>query len=462
MRFAENKHGFPLFFDIWEIDGCKSFKYNKRYVFSKGGARMGHYTKATVRETKSFTKHLFICLKWIFFALILGVSMGSIGAAFSLSLKYVTAFRLKYGYIILLLPFAGLLITFLYKKFGSGVTYGTNMVLAAINSDEKIPFVMLPLIFVSSVISHLFGASVGREGAALQMGASVGNAFAGVFKLNENDTKILIMTGMSAAFSALFGTPFAAAIFSMEVVSVGVMYYSALVPCVVSSLTAISVAKRLGVSYMSYSEFPIPEFTAYTSVTVIILGIFCSIISILLCSILIMSERGLVNHISNPYLRVFLAGLTIVAAAWIFGTQDYNGLGTDVIYSAVAGEAVWYAFLVKMILTAISISGGYKGGEIVPVLFIGATFGCTVAPVLGLPPSFCAALGMTAVFCGVTNTPIASILIGIELFGSEMLWFLCLVIAISYMLSGYYGIYKSQLIIYSKYRSVYVHKQAHR
>lgn len=423
---------------------------------------MGHYAEATVRETKSFAKHLAICVKWIVLALILGVVMGSVGAAFSLSLKYVTAFRLKHGYIILLLPFAGLFITFLYKKFGSRVSYGTNMVLAAINSDEKIPFVMLPLIFVSSVISHLFGASVGREGAALQMGASVGNTFADIFKLNENDTKILIMTGMSAAFSALFGTPFAAAIFSMEVVSVGVMYYSALVPCVVSSLTAISVAKGLGVSYMVYDSVVIPEFTPYAAVMTVVLGILCSIISILLCSTLIMSERGLVNHISNPYVRVFVAGLTVALATCLFGTQDYNGLGTDVIYSAVAGEAVWYAFLVKMILTAVSISGGYKGGEIVPVLFIGATFGCTVAPLIGLPPSFCAVLGMTAVFCGVTNAPLASILIGIELFGSDVLRFLCLVIAISYMLSGYYGLYKSQLIIYSKYRSVYVHKKAHR
>ena len=431
-------------------------------VSEEGSEQMGHYKEAAIRESKTFGRHFVVCAKWVVLALLLGVIMGVICAVFSLSLGYVTEFRFRHGYIIWLLPVAGLLITFLYKKFGSKVSQGTNMVLAAINSDEKIPFVMLPLIFVSSVISHLFGASVGREGAALQMGASVGNTFADILKLNDNDKKILIMTGMSAAFSALFGTPLAAAVFSMEVISVGVMYYAALVPCVVSALTAISTAKLLGVSYEVYDAFAVPEFTPYTAVMTVVLGILCAIISIDLCALLIMSERGMVNHIANPYLRVFLAGLTIALATYALGTQAYNGLGVGVIHSAVLGEVVWYAFLIKMLFTAVSLAGGYKGGEIVPVLFIGATFGCTVAPLLGLPPAFCAALGMVAVFCGVTNAPLASILIGIELFGSDSLWFICLVIAISYMLSGYYGLYKSQLIIYSKYRSVYVHKSAQR
>ncbi len=423
---------------------------------------MSHYKDAAIRESKTFLRHFVVCAKWVALALLLGVIMGVICAAFSKSLEFVTQFRLANGYVIWLLPFAGLVITFLYKKFGSKVSHGTNMVIAAINSDEKIPFVMMPLIFVASVISHLFGASVGREGAALQMGASMGNTFADLFKLNDNDKKILIMTGMSAAFSALFGTPLAAAIFSMEVISVGVMYYAALVPCVVSALTAITTAKLLGVSYEIYDAFVIPDFTPYTAVMTIVLGVLCAIISIDLCALLIMTERGMINHIKNPYVRVFFGGLVIASCTALLGTQAYNGLGAGVIHTAVLGEVVWYAFIIKMLFTAISLAGGYKGGEIVPVLFVGATFGCTVAPLLGLPPAFCAALGMVAVFCGVTNAPLASILIGIELFGAEALWFICLVIAISYMLSGYYGLYKSQLIIYSKYRSVYVHKNAQR
>lgn len=431
-------------------------------IFGKEGNEMSRYLDAALHETKSFVEHFLICLKWIALSLISGLALGLVSYAFYECLSLVTELRLTHGKIIWALPVAGLFIVFIYEKFGGKVSKGTNMVLAAINSDEKIPVIMLPLIFISTVISHLFGASVGREGAALQMGASFGNTFAGILKLNDNDKKILIMTGMSAAFSALFGTPLAAAVFSMEVISVGVMYYSALVPCVVSALTAASVAKHLGVQYADYKLSVVPEFTLYTGGMTILLGILFAIVSIVLCMVLILSERGMVNHIKNPYIRVFAAGLLIACFTALMGTQDYNGLGTGVIKAALSGNVVWYAFIIKMLITGVSLSGGYRGGEIVPVLFIGATFGALCGNILGFVPGFCAALGMTAVFCGVTNSPVASILIGIELFGGKGIWFFCLCIAISYMLSGYFGLYKSQLIIYSKYRSVYVHRKTKR
>lgn len=431
-------------------------------IFGKEGNEMSRYLDAALHETKSFVEHFLVCLKWIALSLISGLALGLVSYAFYECLSFVTEFRLTHGKIIWALPVAGLFIVFIYEKFGGKVSKGTNMVLAAINSDEKIPVIMLPLIFISTVISHLFGASVGREGAALQMGASFGNTFAGILKLNDNDKKILIMTGMSAAFSALFGTPLAAAVFSMEVISVGVMYYSALVPCVVSALTAASVAKHLGVQYADYKLSVVPEFTLYTGGMTILLGILFAIVSIALCMVLILSERGMVNHIKNPYIRVFAAGLLIACFTALMGTQEYNGLGTGVITAALSGNVVWYAFIIKMLITGVSLSGGYRGGEIVPVLFIGATFGALCGNILGFAPGFCAALGMTAVFCGVTNSPVASILIGIELFGGKGIWFFCLCIAISYMLSGYFGLYKSQLIIYSKYRSVYVHRKTKR
>ena len=431
-------------------------------IFGKEGNEMSRYLDAALHETKSFVEHFLVCLKWIALSLISGLALGLVSYAFYECLSFVTEFRLTHGKIIWALPVAGLFIVFIYEKFGGKVSKGTNMVLAAINSDEKIPVIMLPLIFISTVISHLFGASVGREGAALQMGASFGNTFAGILKLNDNDKKILIMTGMSAAFSALFGTPLAAAVFSMEVISVGVMYYSALVPCGVSALTAASVAKHLGVQYADYKLSVVPEFTLYTGGMTILLGILFAIVSIVLCMVLILSERGMVNHIKNPYIRVFAAGLLIACFTALMGTQDYNGLGTGVIKAALSGNVVWYAFIIKMLITGVSLSGGYRGGEIVPVLFIGATFGALCGNILGFAPGFCAALGMTAVFCGVTNSPVASILIGIELFGGKGIWFFCLCIAISYMLSGYFGLYKSQLIIYSKYRSVYVHRKTKR
>ena len=168
------------------------------------------------------------------------------------------------------------------------------------------------------------------------------------------------------------------------------------------------------------------------------------------------------NVFENPFIKIFVAGTVVALLTLLVGNQDYNGLGTAVILRAAAGHAVWYAFLLKLVFTAVSLAGGYRGGEIVPSLFIGATFGCFAAGFLGLPPSVGAALGMIAVFCGVTNSPIASFIMGLELFGGQGMWMFGLVVAVSYMLSGYYGLYKSQLIIYSKYRSVYVHRKAHR
>jgi len=420
------------------------------------------YKESFKREGKKFFIHIFVCLKWVLRALFIGVVLGLISTAFAYGLNYATSIRLEKSWLIYLLPIAGLFIVFLYEKFGKNVSRGTNTVIACINADDKMHFVMTPLIFVSSIISHLFGASVGREGAALQMGASMGHTFSKLLKLNENDEKVLIMTGMSAAFAALFGTPLAASIFAMEVISVGVMYYAALVPCLVSALTAYNLAKYLGVTYASYSLDVIPEFTPFTVSMTAVLGLLFAMVSILICVVLALTERGFDHFLKNPYVRVLVSAALIILGTLIVGNQDYNGLGVGVIMNAVSGQVIWYAFILKLLFTAVSLAGGYKGGEIVPALFIGATFGCAVGGLLSMPPAFCAALGMVAVFCGVTNSPISSLIIGIELFGGEGLWFFCLASALSYMLSGYFGIYKSQLIVYSKYRSVFVRKTAKR
>lgn len=417
-------------------------------------------------DIKNFFGHFKVYLKWLALALVLGAVLGVVGAGFYFALQYAGVCREEYPWLIWLLPVAGLVIAALYYFFDKQPQTeehkGTNMVLAAVNSNEDIPFRMLPLIFVSSAISHLFGASVGREGAALQMGASLGSTVSRWLKFNENDHKILIMTGMSAAFAAIFGSPLTAAVFSMEVISVGVMYYAALVPCVVSALTAIYVAKLLGVQYAVYKLDLIPELAPLNAGKVMLLGILCAVLSIVICYTLILAERGMQTVFDNPFVKIFVAGTAVALLTLLVGNQDYNGLGAAVILRAAAGNAVWYAFLLKLLFTAVSLAGGYRGGEIVPSLFMGATFGCFAAGFLGLPPSMGAALGMIAVFCGVTNSPIASFIMGLELFGGQGMWMFGLVVAVSYMLSGYYGLYKSQLILYSKYRSVYVHRKAHR
>lgn len=417
-------------------------------------------------EIKEFFGHFRVYLKWLALALGIGAVMGVVGAGFYYALFYAGEVRQAHPWLIWLLPVAGLVIAALAYFFDTTpVTKenkGTNMVLAAVNSNEDIPFRMLPLIFVTSAISHLFGASVGREGAALQMGASFGSTVSRVLKFNENDTKTLIMTGMSAAFAAIFGSPLTAAVFSMEVISVGVMYYVALVPCMVSALTALYIAKLLGVQYAHYELGVLPDLAPLAAGKVMLLGILCALLSILICYTLIITEKSMNRVFDNPFVKIFVAGTVVALLTLLVGTQDYNGLGSAAILQAVAGHAVWYAFLLKLLFTTISLAGGYRGGEIVPSLFMGATFGCFAAGFLGLPPSVGAALGMIAVFCGVTNSPIASFIMGLELFGGQGMWMFGLVIAVSYMLSGYYGLYKSQLIVYSKYRSAYVHRKAHR
>ena len=427
---------------------------------------MGRYFRSAMTEIKFFFDHLRVYLKWMCFAIIIGGILGVVGAGFYYALSGAEFIRGKYPFIVFFLPVAGLLVVALYKLLDKDPKHidnrGTNMALAAINSDEDVPLRITLLIFVSTVISHIFGASVGREGAALQMGASIGNKFAKLIKLEEADKKILIMTGMSAAFAAIFGSPLTAAVFSMEVVSVGIMHYGALVPCIISALSAMSFAKFLGVEYEPYKLTDTMNLAPVAGAKVCLLGILCAMLSIVICVVLILSERFMQNIFENQYVRIFVAGTAVALLTLAAGTSDYNGLGSDIIVNAVAGKAVWYAFILKLVFASVSLSGGYKGGEIVPSLFIGATFGCVIAPLIGIPAGLGAALGLVAVFCGVTNSPIASFIMGIELFGSANIWMFGLIVAVSYMMSGYYGLYKSQLIIYSKYRHVYVRRNAKR
>ena len=262
---------------------------------------------------------------------------------------------------------------------------------------------------------------------------------------------------MSAAFSSIFRTPVAAAIFAMEVGCVGTMQYAALVPCVIASLTASYVAERLGFPLAHFDVLEIPPLSPATAGKTLLLGILCAALSILFCVILHRTERGMKQLLHNPYLRVAAAGTVLVLLGMLLRTEDYFGIGTESIVSAVSGKAVWYAFLFKMLFTAITLGGGFKGGEIVPSFFVGATFGCVFGQIAGLSPSLCAAVGMVALFCGVTNCPLASLFISAELFGMACVPYCLLVVAVSYLLSGYYGLYKEQRFYYSKFSDEHIH-----
>ena len=369
--------------------------------------------------------------------------------------------REKNPWLLFFLPIGGLLIVGSYRLLHDEKDTGTNLVLSAIHSGDNLPLRMAPLIFISTLITHLLGGSAGREGAALQLGGSIGNGLGKLFRFDEKDKHVMIMCGMSAAFSALFGTPVAAAIFSMEVVSVGIMHYAALVPCVISSLVAFGIAQLFGISAESFHISHVPAFGIMPAVKVSVLAILCAVVSILFCVILHQSEHIYKKLFKNAYARVFCGGCILIVLTLLVGDQTYNGAGMNIIEQCINGTVRPEAFLLKMIFTAVTLGAGYKGGEIVPSFFTGAAFGCLFGTLIGFSPSLCAAVGMIAVFCGVTNCPITSLLIGFELFGYEGVPYFLLAIAFSYMLSGYYGLYSSQKIIYSKYKTNYINRKTH-
>lgn len=413
-------------------------------------------------ETKENMKHTLRrfanSVKWVVFAVIVGAAVGLCGTAFSVLLTRATTLRLQYPWLLLLLPAGGLLIVGLYQLLRDQNDTGTNLVISAIHSGDHLPFRMAPLIFLSTLITHLFGGSAGREGAALQMGGSLGNTIGRIFRFDEKDRHVMIMCGMSAAFSALFGTPMAAAIFPLEVVSVGVMYYMALVPCVISSLVARGVADSFGVANEMFPVTSIPKFTVFAAVKISALAVLCALVSILFCVALHRTEELYRRIFKNAYLRVAAGGCIVVILTALVGNQSYNGTGITIIEQCIDGTVRPEAFLLKMIFTALTLGAGYKGGEIVPTFFTGAAFGCLFGNLLGFSPTLCTAVGMTSMFCGVTNCPISSLLISFELFGYEGMPYFLLAVAFSYMLSGYFGLYRSQKIMYSKYKTNYINR----
>jgi len=399
-------------------------------------------------------EYLKIFLKWLIIAIIVGLTGGVVGSAFHISVEFVTELRHLNKWLILFLPVGGVVIAVLYRLFKGSGRIDTNRVIESVRSEESVPLVMAPLIFVSTVITHLLGGSAGREGAALQLGGSLGYAFGKVFRMDENDKHIIVMSGMSAVFAAVFGTPVTAMFFALEVTSVGVMHYAGLVPCVISAFIASQAALNFGISPVSFVGVVTLEPMSVKLISgIIVLAVLCALVSTLFCFSIHKCEKFGSRFIPNKFLCAFLGGVVIILLTYTIGTTDYNGAGMDVISRAIIkGDARWSDFLFKILFTAITIAAGFKGGEIVPSFFIGSTFGCVMAPLLGVDPSLGAAIGFVAVFCGVVNCPVASFVLAIEVFGGDVAMPFAVFCAVSYMLSGYSSLYKSQKIVYSKLR----------
>lgn len=400
-------------------------------------------------------------VKWLFIASATGLVGGTIGSLFSICIKYANSIDSSLWYLIFLLPLGGVLIVFLYKLCRIENDPGTNCVLESIRSKNHVPFVIAPLIFISTIITHLLGGSAGREGAALQLGGSLGTITGRILHLGQSDTHVAVMCGMSGLFASLFCTPIAAAFFALEVISVGVAYYSALVPCFTSAIIAYFVSIRLGATPLHFDiGKAIPNLNFISLVQVIGLAAACAVVSIIFCVTMRQTQKWAKRLINNEYLRIITGGVIIIALTFAVGCRDYNGAGSGIIENAIYGDAKPEAFILKIIFTAVTIGCGYKGGEIVSTLFIGSTFGCVFGSLFGLDPSFGAAIGLISLFCGVINCPIASILLSVEVFGSQGLIFFGIASAVSYMLSGYYGLYSSQKILYSKLKAKYININA--
>lgn len=423
-----------------------------RNNYGKVKSKLEYYGKEIHRDVTSLAK-------WLLLAVITGCIVGGASSLFSFVLTEVTQYREMHGWIFYLLPVAGIIIVFLYEKIGQD-DGGTNQVFSTVRSKDDVPLRSAPLIFISTALTHLAGGSAGREGAAIQLGGSIANQLGRWIHLDEEDRHVIVMCGMSAAFSAMFGTPMAAAVFAMEVVSVGVMYYTALMPCMIASLIASGFAASLGINPEAFHVVDIPALTIETGLKMGVVAAGCAIVSILFCMALKGMGRVYGRWLPNKYVRAAAAGFLVIAITLFLHTTEYMGAGAGLIEQAVEdGKTDTFAFFWKLVLTAITMKAGFRGGEIVPSFCIGATLGCVMGNLIGLSPSICAASGMVAVFCGVTNCPLTSILIAFELFGFQGVSFYLIAVSISYAASGYYGLYKDQTIVYSKYKAKYINKR---
>ena len=412
-----------------------------------------------IESTLQYLRHLGLyvgaLVKWLLVSVLVGVPCGLLGSAFHLGVEFVTELRASQPWVVYTLPVAGLLTVAIYRLFRVE-GQGTNNILSEIQSGRGLKPALLPAIFLTTLLTHLVGGSAGREGAALQMGGTIGFGAGRLLRLDDRDLRTATMTGMAAFFSALFGTPLGATVFAMGVVSVGLLYHAAFLPCFMASLSAYGISLLLGVTPTRFAVAA-PALEPLMLLRVALLAVLCAIVSVLFCGALHHTEANLQKHIPNPWLRAILGGAALLALTKLLRTTDYNGAGMAVITAAIEqGQAKPLAFFWKIVFTSLTLAVGFKGGEVVPSFFVGACFGCVVGPLLGIPAGFAAAVGLISVFCGAVNCPMASMVLAVELFGAQGMLYYALACGLSYILSGYTGLYSSQRILYDKLKAQFI------
>lgn len=391
--------------------------------------------------------------KWLVLASAVAALAGSASAAFLFALDWATATRTSHRWLIWLLPIAGFVVGWLYLRFGQQVEAGNNLLIDEIHDPKQVvPLRMAPLVLGGTVVSHLFGASVGREGTAVQMGGALADQFTHLFKLKHEERRIVLMAGISAGFASVFGTPLAGAIFALEVLAIGRLRYDAILPCLVAAIVADQVGLLWGVQHTHYAIPFVPAVAAWPLAAMLLAGALFGLAGKLFADATHTLGAWMKRRVSYAPLRPLLGGVVVAAAAWFLGADRYIGLGIPTIVDAFQQPLAPYDFAGKMAFTIASLGSGFKGGEVTPLFYIGATLGNALAPLLDLPVPLLAGVGFVAVFAGAANTPIASTLMAMELFGAEVGVYAALACVVSYLFSGHTGIYRAQRIGQAKHR----------
>lgn len=399
-------------------------------------------------ELRAASSHMLRHLaKWLPLALLVGALAGTASAFFLFALEWATATRLAHRWLVWLMPLGGFAVGWLYLRFGREVEAGNNLLIDQIHDPDKVvPLRMAPLVLGGTVVSHLFGASVGREGTAVQMGGALADQLTHVFRLRHEDRRTLLMAGISAGFASVFGTPLAGAVFGLEVLAIGRLRLGALLACLAAAMTGDRVGLLWGVHHTHYAIGALPALAAWPLLAVAIAGIAFGLAGRLFAGCTHALGGWVKRQVAWAPLRPLLGGIVIAIAAWLLPAEPYLGLGIPAIQAAFQHPVAPWDWAGKLAFTVASLGSGFKGGEVTPLFFIGATLGNALAPLLHLPFALLAGVGFVAVFAGAANTPIASTLMAIELFGGEVGIYAAIACMVSYLCSGHTGIYRAQRV----------------